>query len=74
MLDTAPSPDGTIGRGINVQDGATLTATGCTVQRNTEVGVFAAVDGPTVELVDTVVQDTAPSPDGSGGRTTGPTA
>ncbi len=67
MLDTAPSPDGTLGRGINVQDGATLRATGCTVRGNTDIGVFAASAGTLAELRDTTILDTAPSPDGTGG-------
>jgi len=67
VQDTAPSPDGSGGLGIHVQEGATLVATGCTVEANTEVGVFAIEDATTVELVDTVVTDTAPRPDGDQG-------
>lgn len=67
VADTQPSLDGAGGRGIQVQDGAALTATGCTVDGNTEVGVFAS-NGGTVDLVDSAVNDTHPSPNGGGGR------
>ena len=67
VLDTSPGPDGTGGRGIGVEDGASLTATGCTVQGNAEVGVFVARIGSTVDLVDTAVLDTLPRADGTGG-------
>ncbi len=68
ILDTAPNQDGKGGHGVEVDDGATLTATGCTVQGNTELGVFASGAGTVVELVDTGILDTSPSPDGDGGR------
>lgn len=67
ILDGLPSPDGTGGNGIDVQEGAALTATGCTIQGNTDIGVFVASAGSTVELVNTTVRDTAPSPDGQFG-------
>ncbi len=68
VLDTASSPDGTFGRGIEVHGGAALTAVGCTIKENTEIGVYAEDTGTTVELVDTEVLDTAPNPDGMFGR------
>ncbi len=68
VLDTSPTPRGTFGRGIEVESGAALTATGCTVQGNTKTGVVAAGEGTTVSLTDTVVLDTSASPDGTGGR------
>ncbi len=68
VLDTAPSADGTGGSGVAIQDGATLSATGCTVQGNSDIGVFATGARTTVELVDDLILDTLPSPDGTGGR------
>ncbi len=54
----ARGPDRTGGGGIGVQDGAALAATGCTVQGNTGMGVFASNAGTTVHLVDTEVLST----------------
>ena len=68
VRDTAPRSDGMGGRGIAVQDGATLLATGCTVQRNAEVGVYASNPRTTVDLVATEILDTLPRPDGTAGH------
>ena len=68
ILDTAPGHDDTGGHGINVQDGAALSTIGCTIQGNTESGLFASNPGTLVDLVDTEILDTAPSPDGTEGR------
>ena len=65
VLDTAPSAVVGQGRGIVVQTEASLVATDCTVQGNTEVGVYAG-EGATVELVDTAILDTLLSADGAG--------
>lgn len=67
VSDTLPSPDGNFGRGIDVEDGATLSATGCTVVGNTEAGVLAGGAGTTITLSDTVVSGTLPQPSGAGG-------
>ena len=67
IADTVPVDDGGNGDGIWVQAGATLTATGCTVRGNTEVGVIARDEGTTVEFRDSEILDTAPSPNGNGG-------
>ncbi len=68
VLDTLPSPDGDGGGGITVQDDASLSATGCTVERNAESGVFASGAKTTVELTDTTILDTSPGADRAGGR------
>ncbi len=68
ILDTVSGPEGTDGVGIEVIDGAALTANGCTVRGNTGIGVVAGNFGTVVELVDTGILDTAPSPDGGFGR------
>ncbi len=67
VLDTSPSRDGTFGRGIGVSSGATLTATRCTIQGNTDLGLAVAEAGTSVALVDTEILNTAAGPDGSGG-------
>lgn len=68
VYGTMPNAGGLFGRGINAQVNAIVTATGCTIQENTEMGVYAADAGTTVALVDTAVLDTSAAPDGTGGR------
>ncbi len=63
---TAPSSDGGGGRGINVQDGASLTLTRALVEANHETGIF--VDGSAIALTDVRVADTQLRADGYGGR------
>lgn len=65
IRNTQPSPDGTGGRGINIQDGATLVASDLALEGNREIGIFAMEGGSTLELVDVTVRDTLPSLDGS---------
>ena len=54
-----PRADGTWGGGIGAQSGATLTATGCTLQGCVERTVYASDEGTTVTLIDSEVLDTA---------------
>ncbi len=68
ILDTSSSDGASGGRGLNAVDGAVLTATGCSVERNTEAGVFALGFGTIVHLVDSTVIDTLALPDGTFGR------
>jgi len=68
VLDTRLAPDGTFGFGIAVENGASLVATGCTVQGNHDAGVFASDDPTTVALTDTSVLDTGTLADGMFGR------
>ncbi len=70
IRDTLPqASDGAFGRGINVQEGAALTATRLLVERSHELGVFlASEDGPTVSLTDALIRDTLPlASDGTSG-------
>ncbi len=67
VLDGSPGADREDGWGVDVQGGAALTATGCTVQGNTAAGVVAMDAGTTVDLVDTQVLDTLPGRDGAAG-------
>ncbi len=72
ILDTSAAEGGGNGDGVWAQDGAAVTATGCTIQGNNEWGVFAGnhdADAPTttVVLVDSRVLDTHPRGDGSAG-------
>ena len=68
VRDTQPLPDGTFGRGINVQEGASLVAQDLLLERNHEIGLCAAGLGTTVSLEDATVRGTRPLPDGSFGR------
>ena len=68
VRDTLPSPDGTLGRGIDVDDGARLEASSCVVEGNTEAGLFATDEGTEVVLVGVDVRDTLPTQAGTGGR------
>ena len=56
--------DGTGGRGINVQLGASVTATRLLVERSSELGLMVAAPGTTVVLDGVVVRDTAGHPAG----------
>lgn len=67
VLDTASQTDGTLGRGIQAEAGATLSATGCSVQRSAEFGAAATGSGTVMDLTDCDVGATAPLTDGSGG-------
>jgi hypothetical protein len=58
VRDTAPLPDGTLGRGIDVQADARLVMSRTLVRHNTEVGLFVA-DGGIVDMTDVLVCDTS---------------
>lgn len=58
VRDTAAASDGTSGRGVNVQSGASLHATRVVVSRNREVGVAVNNAGSLATLDDTIVADT----------------
>jgi len=65
--DTQPDGTGEYGYGITVQDGASLDAEACEVQRNTGVGVVAALSGTSVTLRETNIGGTQPHENGSAG-------
>jgi len=50
---------GMYGRGINIQDGASLTGKHLLVTRSKDDGVFSTSNGTTVLLEDSVIQDTS---------------
>ncbi len=52
--------DGMFGDGIELQDGAQLSAARLVVRGNQSIGIFADGDGTAVDLTDTVVRNTAP--------------
>ncbi len=68
VRDTQPRTDGTGGRGVNVQDGASLDATNLLLEGNQEIGLYASNPGTTVALSGAVVCDTKPRADGTSGR------
>lgn len=65
--DTVPGPDGTGGEGLVASQGASLTATGCTVTGNVEAGAAAFDAGTTLQLDNSTVVDTSATPDGEFG-------
>ncbi len=67
VYDTLPDDYGDYGRGIIAQGGGLVSAIGCTVERNTEIGVIASDEGSRIDLVDSLVLDTAPPTHGEGG-------
>ena len=68
IRDTLPLPDGTFGRGIAVEAGASLVARGLLLEGNHDVGLGASGTWTTVDLVDATIRDTLPLPDGTFGR------
>jgi hypothetical protein len=75
VRDTQPIAIGGGGRGINVQPDpqtgapSLVTVTGSLIERNSDLGVF--MQGSQLELLATVVRDTAPAADGVTGRGVG---
>jgi hypothetical protein len=65
---TQPIPNGTWGRGINVEEGAQLTLERAAVTDNHDVGLYAGDAGTTVMATEVLIARTQPSPDGTGGR------
>lgn len=59
---------GQYGRGIDVEDGAEVTAASCTVADNSEVGVYANGAGTEVDLEDCTITRTRPRSDGTAGN------
>lgn len=57
---THARPDGTQGIGIDVQQGASASASGCTFDQNEGAGVFVTGAGSTMTLEDTLVLATDP--------------
>ena len=68
IRDTQPLPDGTFGRGIQVQEGSSLEADGCLVEGNSGAGIYVSGAGTAVLLSDVEVRETEPLPDGTFGR------
>ena len=68
IQETQALPDGTFGRGINVQEGARLEASSCVVEGNAEVGVYVSGEGTEVTLRAVEVWKTQPETGGTGGR------
>lgn len=58
IADTHPRPDGTAGRGIEAEHGASLALEGCVVEGNTEAGIYAFDDTTLLALLDTQVTRT----------------
>jgi hypothetical protein len=67
VLGTRSRSDGATGRGLQVQDGATLEATRVRLAENREVGALVASAGSEMRLLDLTVEDTMPSAAGLAG-------
>ncbi len=67
VRETQPGAMGTHGRGIAVQEGASLVARGLVLERNHDLGLIVGHVGTTVELEDSTVRDTQPLPEGPSG-------
>jgi hypothetical protein len=68
IRDGQPLDDGSQGRAIEVNGGADLFGEGLLIERNQNVAVFLGQFGTEVELVDSVIRQTAPDSSGSGGQ------
>ena len=64
IQDTNPDGAGDGGRGISVEDGASLFADGLVVRSNHDAGIFVASEGTSVELHNAVVRETRPDTSG----------
>ena len=63
----AAHPDG-VGLGLNVREGATLSARGLLIEANHSIGLSIRNPGTTVELEDATIRGTRPRTDGTYGR------
>ncbi len=67
VSDTLADPNENYGYGLWGLEGARIEAAGCLLENNTSQGLVAFDSGTTVQLVDSVIRDTRPSPSGSDG-------
>ncbi len=67
ILDATLEGTGLFGRGIEVNDGAALTLTACTIRGNPDTGIYATGAGTFVDLVDTEILDATGLDDGTRG-------
>ena len=68
IAHTQPRPDGTSGRGANVELGATLTLSHCALTDNHDLGLFVSDNGSAVEADALLIARTQPQADGTHGR------
>jgi len=67
IQDTQRNGNGEFGYGIQVNDGATLSAEACEVAGNSGLGIIASDSGTTVVLAETTIKDTQPTETGENG-------
>ncbi len=67
ITDNQPDGNGNYGYGIAISSGATLSATASEIAGNSAVGLLAYEEGTRVTLQETIIQDTQPQRNGSGG-------
>jgi len=65
-IENLPDQNSRFGMGISAYGGSTVTATGCLLEGNTEMGVI--VEGATVFLTDVTISNTRPSGNGRYGQ------
>ena len=65
---TQPDDDETLGRGVDVYQGAVLQADDLIVEASHEVGLRASGSGTEVDLQDASIRDTRPDAEGAGGH------
>lgn len=67
VTDTLPSAAGLLGQGLQIQNGANGTCSGCLFTNNTQVGVSAFGSDTVLSLQGSLVLDTRPESGGVGG-------
>lgn len=65
---TRSSPDGTLGRGASIQNGARFVAEGLVMEENHDIGLMVSDVGTIADLQDITIRDTMPVLDGQFGR------
>ena len=65
---TSPDPEGELGWGVQLIDGATVTLTGCALLENTGLSAIADKPGSVLTLNESIVADTLPPSFGGSGR------
>ncbi len=67
ISSTTPRSNGVGGYGIDTQCGASVIASGCTIDRNTAIGLLAREPGTELTATDTIVRSTQPAETGEAG-------
>lgn len=60
VLDTKPTGEGRLGRGVSIESGASATITQSAIVKNLDIGISARGAGATATIDETVVRETEP--------------